>query len=598
MILDNYNEKNCSFQISVFSLEKNLLAVKPIVDNDPFLPIDDLKKLKDIISNISKEFEKALDFDDMKQYKKTIEEIKKNEFGIEFKSINKYIKMNLPKKYIEEMFEKNDWITLEIYYNTMVVNTIFFLKEKEIQNRALIKRFLALAKKLVCELNTNIKLKLYQKIQILINIFTLIKYIKDEKEVDNLNLKYFLFSEAKENSILRKVKNFFENLIPNITEESIIFHNLLSLNSGRGFYKNKPIYCFDMQNEKMVQDHLKEIFPEILIFYSANNDNLAFHRSQGGGIAINEYKAVIEQFDVSNLDYLEPCDSEKADDIAMNLVLILFHEYLGHKKYHSNFLGDYNEIGSPKKYVNELNEVFELKPSKNKKENNKYCDYILGQESNKKGDSGHYFELAYGKIRGKLVLKYLIEFNDNGKLLNFPNLFYAESSETLKKYVELKAICKKRKISLNFDKSMTIEEEIDDMDKKRKKFNNKRLRDNNKDDENEVMSSKNIYQKESKNPEIKNESDFQSLTSEISLSEDSEEEIKSRNNKDSFEDSDDEDQSLTSIEKIEKKVAKKFNFPLGDTLIDRINKKYYDADVSPDDRIDFQHILANYSVQE
>jgi hypothetical protein len=51
----------------------------------------------------------------MKQYKKTIEEIKKNEFGIEFKSINKYIKMNLPKKYIEEMFEKNDWITLEYF---------------------------------------------------------------------------------------------------------------------------------------------------------------------------------------------------------------------------------------------------------------------------------------------------------------------------------------------------------------------------------------------------------------------------------------------------------------------------------------------------
>ncbi len=82
------------------------------------------------------------------------------------------------------------------------------------------------------------------------------------------------------------------------------------------------------------------------------------------------------------------------------------------------------------------------------------------------------------------------------------------------------------------------------------------------------------------------------------MSEESEEEIRSRNNKDSFEDSDDEDQSLTSLEKIEKKVAKKFNFPLDETLIDRINKKYYDADVSPDDRIDFQYILANYSIQE
>ena len=62
---------------------------------------------------------------------------------------------------------------------------------------------------------------------------------------------------------------------------------MLCLNSGEGYHNHNPIYCLDMQNSQMIQEHLEELFPETLVFYNLNHGTLAFNNSFGGGIAIN-----------------------------------------------------------------------------------------------------------------------------------------------------------------------------------------------------------------------------------------------------------------------------------------------------------------------
>ena len=208
--------------------------------------MQNLKDLKASIISESEEFEKALDFKDIEQYKSTIKNIKNNKIGISKNVINNLIKMNLPMKYLEEIFSQNSWVDLDIYYHILVLNMIFYSKEKKLHDQSLIKKFLQLTKEFNAKLKENNELKIYQKIQLLINIFDILKYLKEEKEIESLNIRFF-FSEAKENSILFKVKKFYKELIPKITEESCVFYNLLCLNSGEGYHNHNPIYCFDMK---------------------------------------------------------------------------------------------------------------------------------------------------------------------------------------------------------------------------------------------------------------------------------------------------------------------------------------------------------------
>ena len=65
---------------------------------------------------------------------------------------------------------------------------IFYSKEKKLHDQSLIKKFLQLTKEFNAKLKENNELKIYQKIQLLINIFGILKYLKEEKEIETLNI--------------------------------------------------------------------------------------------------------------------------------------------------------------------------------------------------------------------------------------------------------------------------------------------------------------------------------------------------------------------------------------------------------------------------
>ena len=128
----------------------------------------------------------------------------------------------------------------------------------------------------------------------------------------------------------------------------------------------------------MVKEHLKSLFPKFITIYNFNNNiessHIAFCLSNTGGIAIDEYFLVSnDKFNIIdyNLDTNKISESE-SDEIAMNIVIYLLHEYLGHKKFHYSEKYCY----SPQKIVKN-HKLVDLKYEKDFKKNDEKSEYNL-----------------------------------------------------------------------------------------------------------------------------------------------------------------------------------------------------------------------------
>ena len=214
----------------------------------------------------------------------------------------------------------------------------------------------------------------------------------------------------------------------------------------------------------MIKNHLKTILPKIIIFYHYNCDEIAFTSSDFGGICINEFYLFKNiSADLTYLDYnansMLFINEDIKDEIAMNIVLDMFHESFGHNKFSLSS----NGIDSPKKIVNAQNKKIQLKYVEEFVENDNNSEYIL-TSNNKNGDSGHFLELCFGKHEDKLILKLLKNMKNKGKLINRPDLF-TDSINKLKEYVILRTTAEKKNIKLNCVKELSIEEEMEEIKK-------------------------------------------------------------------------------------------------------------------------------------
>jgi hypothetical protein len=102
------------------------------------------------------------------------------------------------------------------------------------------------------------------------------------------------------------------------------------------------------------------------------------------------------------------------------------------------------------KHINEYN-------SNNVNDNNEYV--LTSGKDKSKGDSGHFLELAYGKVNNTLITKLLFNMKNKGKLIHRPDLFI-DSGEKLKNFVYLRKFIEEKKINFNFKNKLSIEDEI------------------------------------------------------------------------------------------------------------------------------------------
>ena len=226
--------------------------------------------------------------------------------------------------------------------------------------------------------------------------------------------------------------------------------------------------------------------------------------------------------------------------------------------------------------------------------------YILTSKKNK-GDSGHFIELSYGKCDDFLITKLLFEMKNKGKLINRPDLF-TDSGETLKMYISLRRKIEKKKITYNFNNTLSIENEIikmkslvDECEKSGNKTINFELNEGKNENKHQLLQKKrnkdfeNIDIEEDKNKKVK-----------YSLSQSKEiKELKAvhSNNK---------DKKFWSIEKMKnlsrqqileiakKRIIERFDFKFDETLRHNMIQKLKELDANDPYYQDLIFLIGEY----
>ena len=334
-------------------------------------------------------------------------------------------KFNKDKDYINYLFQNKNITDLEPFYVIYLANAI--LKNKKIlKNQQLLQliteRIKEDFKNIIC-LKDNIKS--YEKIRIMSIYFSVYSGCEDITHFNSLKIKNYILSERQDNSIMDKVYKFYFKFIELLTEDSKIFFYLLQLISYIGFFhKEKKVYTFDLTNINMVKKHSKSLFPESLIvynFYQAKeNDDKVICDPTTSGIALNEIFLLPKNKYNIDIDYNSNNDknitADESDNIAMNIILYLFYEYIGLKK----FLNYDEGNDSPKKLVKDTKLI---------------------------------------KYNNQTLFKLLLSLENKGKLIHRPDLFI-EYNEVLEKYAILRTIAKEKEIKFQIDKNISIEDEI------------------------------------------------------------------------------------------------------------------------------------------
>ena len=182
------------------------------------------------------------------------------------------------------------------------------------------------------------------------------------------------------------------------------FFYLLNIDSGVGYYNNQAVYTFDMSNLNMIKTR-------IILFYDYNTENLGNTNKTSGCVAINVHRfTLIDENHETIIFDQEIEDEDFSDFMAINIFIILLHEFGGYKKiaYNKN---NNEESSSPKKIINEKNKLVELKRYSSYKNDDN--EYILSSENSEdgEGESGKYLELGFGKYGKDLISSLLYKYS-------------------------------------------------------------------------------------------------------------------------------------------------------------------------------------------
>lgn len=594
IVFSNYNDNNKSTLFSQISakFEKNdkgkvqkqfiVKKIEEIKENDNFLFIkENLGRLE----NFFTEFKNVL---------------KSKNFILNFGNIqNKYrdlFNMSLPKinkdnDYINDICKKYGLTELKPFASLFLITII--LKYIDIINIDVdfLSELLNMLENDLKNINLIDNIKMDEKIKILSTNFFVYRDCKKLSDLKNLKIKNLIFnykSKEFENSILDKVDKFYKDFIKGLTEDSNPFFHLLQINSGTGYFKTRKVYTFDLTNLEMIKNHLTLLFPKTLTIYNFNKDiespHISFFIGETGGIAIDEnFLVPKDKHNIVNYDKKEEKISDKeSDEIAMNIVLYLLHEYMGHKKFYSSD----NGITSPKKIVRK-NKLIELKYEGDFKKDDDKSEYILTSDLNK-GDSGHFLELSYKKFNNKLITKILLSIKKKGKLINRPDLF-TNSDDKLEKYVILKSIAEEKKIEFDFEDEMSIEDEITLMEKK---IDIQKYIQEQKENEEEEKKKMSPFKKKKKgsNKNYLNALNKEEKTSQENLSENEDE------SPDEYSDEEEESKEEVSIkDKRMERILKKFKLKNDENLKFNVEKKMNEPGLAQEDINDLGYIYFRYA---
>ena len=208
----------------------------------------------------------------------------------------------------------------------------------------------------------------------------------------------------------------------------------------------------------------------------------------------------------------------------------------------------------------------------------------------KKGDSGHFLELCFNKFNGKLIMKHLIKMKNKGKLVKRAGLFI-KSPELIEKYVTLRKIAEEKEMSFNFNDSMSIEDEISEMnskidiDKYMKEKREKEEKEEKKGKKNKSTSS----HKKSKKSKGKSHLKLSEKVEEINSYDEIEEE-----EEENSEESEERKEKRKIGDKKMRRILKKFNFKYDEDLKSNVENKMDETGLSREDYDDLNYLYIKF----
>ena len=210
-------------QISISDFENDKYIIQPIKEKGEY-NVNFLEVNKALVLNFENNFNNFLN-SDIWNYKNFGEEIKKK-----YQIIKNHgsLDLNRDDNYLNELFNKNTFLNLDFFFNYSLC--IFFLDnslEYMYLNKHVILGLIQKIKQIKDEINEKGELPIYEKVRVIYTLFTLF-YMREESftkvyELIQLNLRYLITNEKKENSIMDRCYNFYNLFIDSISEESAIF---------------------------------------------------------------------------------------------------------------------------------------------------------------------------------------------------------------------------------------------------------------------------------------------------------------------------------------------------------------------------------------
>ena len=484
-------DNNNSFQLSFYS--KTLIVAKPIKIYKKKINFQYFyEKFIERIAEFDSDFKAIFDEHNQNTEKEIPELINKNKNIIE-----QFNKLNFTKSLsvLKNEFNNNEYI--DFIYKILINKIIKYHWKDRNDNKKIVESIKSLDI-LKNKIMNDINLEIYQKIFGVIEIFFIYnRYYNIDKNVLN-TIKYIQTKNIAKDSVIGIAIDFIINYINELNEESPVFFKILEINSNFGYAHDKKVYTFNLLSVDDVKKHLKEIIPKEIFFYKVNSNISASNYSQTGILSINEFKLYENLKEIPLDTPINQSEIENGHSLAMRIARIFLHEIIGQKKFRDKAP---NKIKSPLKIVSN-NKIKTLTYAlSTEKPEDDYIKILLSKKKDK-GDSGHVLDIPYGFAYHRIPTMYCISLLKNsGKLISHPELFvHKDKIEILKEYVKEKYYCEKNNIEIKNWWSLTIEDEINEMEKiiikeKEKKLTNLLGKKRKLSEEEEINTSSNINKK-------------------------------------------------------------------------------------------------------
>ena len=445
-LIDIANEK--SIQVSVVNIEQGIFLYKEIIEKDYNIALDfyenSYKKLEEFHSFFKKQIDSCnIPNDKMMQQFNNLKEI----IDIVF------MKINLPRNILKKYYNDIKYFEFTSLCSLFHVLKEFFAKKKSLDEIRKI-YFLFLKQMEIIEKDAN--LENYQKMSVIIEIGIIIVAIGNYNEFMGLNFSYYLVKNFKPNSIGDCSMKFLKLFIDCLTEKSPFYFPLALIDSGLFTYKGDNIYGYGLLNKDILIKHLKAQLPEVIYSYFDKEHIEIGITNKASECVIVNMALIFKNFEEINIDK-EINEKEILYNYSLKMIIILFHQILGHNK-----AGYNSEINSPNRFFDKEGKNLMILRHKNSYEKGENIINILQNEKSKQ-NSRYFLEYFFGECKSGFIIDLFetLLFNDVDMKYLYDIKFFNDKIDALRKYVELKyLVFKENKKLLDSINCETIDEEI------------------------------------------------------------------------------------------------------------------------------------------